>query len=138
VSSPSGGPPALEVITSGDQTPDPARALSGDAIQELLHYVRGRGYDYVLIDAPPMLGIADVQGLIPQADHTIIVSRLDRVSLENVSDMLDLLERLQVKPMGLVVIGARTAVSPYYLSDRPAIFTAESTEPQATSGRSDA
>ena len=75
-------------------------------------------YAYVLIDAPPLLGIADTQALARRATSLLYVARLDRISLENVNDARDVLDRVDRPPLGIVVIGARTEASPYYLSGR--------------------
>jgi capsular exopolysaccharide synthesis family protein len=112
----------LEILPSGRKTTDPARLLSSAAATAFFDNVRGLGYDYILVDAPPMLGIADVQGLVKHADRVLVVSRLDRLSADSVIDVRELLERLDVNPLGLVVIGARVEVSPYYLTERPSLF----------------
>jgi Mrp family chromosome partitioning ATPase len=82
-----------------------------DGIAELV-------YTYVLIDAPPLLGIADTQALARRATTMLYVARLDRVTLENVVDARDVLDRIDRPMVGMVVIGARSEASPYYLSSR--------------------
>jgi capsular exopolysaccharide synthesis family protein len=109
----------LQVMTSGRKPPDPARLLSSRALHSFLEHLRNSDYSYVLIDAPPMLGIADVQPLAREADQVILVSRLDRVTVDNVIDMEELLRRLEVRPLGLVAIGVKSDVPPsYYLTER--------------------
>jgi capsular exopolysaccharide synthesis family protein len=112
----------LDVLTSGRKLSDPARLLSSPAARSFFEYVRGFEYDYVLIDAPPMLGIADAQGLARETDSVLIVSRLERLSADNVIDLRDVMERVSMNPLGLVVIGARVEDSPYYLSQRRSLF----------------
>jgi succinoglycan biosynthesis transport protein ExoP len=118
----------LDVLTSGRKLSDPARLLSSPAARSFFEYVRGFDYDYVLIDAPPMLGIADAQGLAREADSVLIVSRLERLSVNNVIDLRDVMERVSMNPLGLVVIGARVEDSPYYLSQRRSLFRGAATE----------
>ena len=116
--------PLLEVVVSGQKPSDPARLLASNAAHEFFDYLRGFDYDYILVDAPPMLGIADTQALAQEADRTLLVTQLGRLSADNVIDMTELIERLDMKPLGLVAIGARVEVSPYYLSQRPAVYPA--------------
>ena len=116
-----GPEPDLHVLTSGSKTADPGRVLGSSAMRSLVESATELGYSYVLLDAPPMLGIADVQGLAQLADRVLIVARLDRVTFDQVVDMQELIERLGINPLGLVVIGARVDVSPYYLSERPSL-----------------
>ncbi len=111
----------LDILTSGKKPADPAGLLGSDAMGELLDHVKRFDYRYVLIDAPPMLGIADVHPVAKQVDNVVLVSRLDRITVEHVLDMQELLGRLGVTPLGQVVIGARAEVSPYYLGDRPVV-----------------
>jgi capsular exopolysaccharide synthesis family protein len=118
----------LDVLTSGDKPTDPARLLSSPAARAFFDYVRQFEYDYVLIDAPPMLGIADAQNLAREADSVLIVSRLERLSANNVIDMRELMERVGMNPLGLVVIGARVEDSPYYLGQRRSLFRGGSVE----------
>ena len=113
-----GREPLLEVVTSGHKPPDPARLLSSPATHAFFEYVRRFDYDYILVDGPPMLGIADTQSLAREADHTLLVAQLERLTADHVIDMGELIERLDMKPLGLVVIGTRIEVSPYYLSGR--------------------
>lgn len=108
----------LAVLTSGAKPRDPATLLSSEVSREFFAHVRTLGYDYVLIDGPPILGIADVQGLAQFADALILVTRLDRISVENVIDTMDFLSRTPIEALGHVVIGASIETSPYYLEDR--------------------
>jgi Mrp family chromosome partitioning ATPase len=75
-------------------------------------------YAYVLVDAPPVLGIADTQSLGRNADHLLYVARLDRITLDNLMDARDVLDRIEAHPVGVVVIGARSEASPYYVGVR--------------------
>ena len=50
--------PGLFLIPAGPKPPNPAELISGGAIKTLLNY-RSQSYDQIIIDAPPVLGIAD-------------------------------------------------------------------------------
>ncbi len=121
----------LDLLASGSMPGDPTRILSSGALPAVLDLLRQRDYAYILVDSPPMLGIADTQVLARHTDHVLLVARLDRIRLDNVIDLNDVLERLGISPIGLVVIGAREPVSPYYLSERSALIET----PTARSGR---
>ena len=70
----------------------------------------------MLVDAPPLLGLSDVQVLASHCDELLVVSRLRALTLDNCMDTRSTLERLPVHTIGTVVIGGATAVSPYYAS----------------------
>jgi Mrp family chromosome partitioning ATPase len=86
-----------------------------DAVFELISRLE---YAYVIVDAPPVLGIADTQSLGRCADHLLYVARLDRITLDNLMDARDVLDRIEAHPVGVVVIGARSEASPYYVGVR--------------------
>lgn len=111
----------LHVIPSGAKAKDPGRLVAGPAMKRFLDEIRTYDYDYVLVDAPPLLGIADSQALARYVDEVLLVNRLDRLTLERVSELRDVLDRLAHEPLGIVVIGGRGEISPYYLTTRPAL-----------------
>jgi capsular exopolysaccharide synthesis family protein len=128
-----GDGPLLEVVASGHKPSDPARLLSSPATHAFFEYLRGFDYDYIIVDGPPMLGIADTQALAREADRTLLVTQLDRLTADHVIDMGELIERFDMRPVGIVVIGARVEVSPYYLSRRPGVFEGASEHETSTS-----
>jgi Mrp family chromosome partitioning ATPase/capsular polysaccharide biosynthesis protein len=111
----------LHVIPSGTKPKDPGRLIAGPAMRAFLDTVRRADYDYVLVDAPPLLGIADSQALAREVDEILLVNRLDRLTLERVNELRDVLDRLALEPLGIIVIGGRGEISPYYLTTRPAL-----------------
>jgi len=46
----------------------------------------------------------------------LIVSRLDRITLEHAGELREVLDRLDTRLLGLVVIGVTGEISPYYLT----------------------
>lgn len=109
----------LHVLASGEKPSDPARLLLSDALPALFRELQQMGYSYVLLDGTPLLGIADAQVMAQRVDSVLLVSRLDRISLDNVVEMRDLLDRLEVTPLGHVVVGVRRSVSYYYATAAP-------------------
>jgi tyrosine-protein kinase len=108
----------LDVLTAGRTPSDPGSLMSGPELGAFFEAVRTLDYHYVLIDSPPSLGLSDAQFLARQADDVLLVARLDRVSPTQAEDLRDLLRRLGISPIGLVAVGARVELSPYYTSER--------------------
>jgi tyrosine-protein kinase len=104
----------LDVIPSGEMPDDPSKLLSGRAAQSFFKYIHAADYEYVLIDSPPLLGLADTQALAEHVDEVLVVGRLDRLGADNVIDARDLLARLGVHRMGLVLIGGQVEASSYH------------------------
>ena len=66
------GDPGLQVILTGPLPPNPAELLSGDRLQTLLREGAAR-FDHVIIDGPPVMGIADAPILAHAAAATLLV-----------------------------------------------------------------
>jgi non-specific protein-tyrosine kinase len=104
----------LDVLVGGGKPQDAARLLLSPALGLFLDEVRLLGYDYVLFDGPPLLGLADARAIAQRVDEVLIVSRLDRLTTEDAVDLRDLLDRLEVTPLGHAVIGVRRGVAYSY------------------------
>ncbi len=108
----------LDVLTAGRTPSDPSSLMSGPELGAFLEAVRALDYHYVVIDSPPALGLSDTQFLARQVDDLLIVARLDRISPAQADDLRDLLRRLRITPIGMVAVGARVELSPYYTGER--------------------
>jgi Mrp family chromosome partitioning ATPase len=91
-------------------------------VASFIEQVRSLDYDYVLIDAPPLLGIADSQVLARHVSDMLLVHRLDRITLEHLAELRDVLDRLPSRAIGTIVIGVRGEVSPYYVARRGSLY----------------
>ncbi len=107
----------LDVLAAGRTPSDPSALMSSPALVAVFEAIGRMNYSYVLIDSPPILGLSDTQFLARQADDVLLVARLDRVTPSSVEDVNELLGRLKMTPIGVVVIGARAEISPYYLGE---------------------
>ena len=123
------GEGCLHVIASGAEYKDPGSLVSGPTIAMFLNQIKTLDYDYVLVDAPPLLGIADSQVMARNVDHIMLVNRLDRLTLDNVAALREVLDGLDKPILGVVVIGARGEASPYYLSRRPPLVSEAEASP---------
>jgi polysaccharide biosynthesis transport protein len=97
----------LHVLASGRTPPDPAQLLASDALDGFFEEVGQSEYDYVLLDGPPLLGLVDSQVLAQRVDGVLLVCRPDRLTPETALATRELLDRLDVEPLGVVIVGAR-------------------------------
>ncbi len=111
---------ALDILPSGRSDGDASELLHTPALQSLISSLRLSDYAYILIDSPPVLGIADAQMYAQFCDEALLVARLDYLKIADVVDLRDMLDRLNSHPVGLVVIGTRLSDSPYYAVGPPA------------------
>ncbi|MBZ5513971.1 MAG: polysaccharide biosynthesis tyrosine autokinase [Acidobacteriia bacterium] len=64
----------LSVIPCGPIPPNPAEVLSSTLAGELLRRLRGE-FEYVLVDSPPLLSVADSRILVTLTDAVVLVVR---------------------------------------------------------------
>ncbi len=108
--------PGLDVLTSGRVAPEPSSLMSSGTLEQVFDAAREMDYSWIIIDSPPVLGLGDTSFLGQQAEDALLVARLDRVTPEQVEDLHERILRLNLHLLGLVVMGARVEISPYYLS----------------------
>jgi capsular exopolysaccharide synthesis family protein len=85
-----GGEDNLSVIASGPLPPNPPELLAGEALPALLAALQQR-FDVVVIDGPPVLGLADAPLLSHRAEGTLLVATAEETRREA---MLGAFERL--------------------------------------------
>lgn len=64
--------PNFTMIPIGDKPSNPCELLASDKMKELLSYLRER-FDYVIIDAPPVIAFPDMAVLAPLSDGVVFV-----------------------------------------------------------------
>jgi capsular exopolysaccharide synthesis family protein len=67
----------LFVMPAGPKPPSPAELLGGAGFRALLTYLKDE-YDQIIIDSPPVLGLADAPRLASIVDGTMIVMEANR------------------------------------------------------------
>jgi capsular exopolysaccharide synthesis family protein len=90
----------LSAITCGYLPPNPAELLASTRLRDMLHNLRGR-FDWVLVDTPPVLAMADTSILAPFVDGVILVVGAEVSTRPAVQRSID-----QLRGVGGVVLGA--------------------------------
>ncbi len=103
----------LRVITSGPIPPDPVELLSGDKMVELIKDVT-KQYDHIIIDGPPVLGLADALILANLAEATIVAVQAGKTSKTALLDSLKRLERAKANIVGSILTRVSRALNPDY------------------------
>ena len=96
----------LDIISSATKRTDAVNLLSSPTLDAFFQELAHREYEYVLVDAPPLLGIADSRLLAGEADGVLVVGRPARLTAELALDMQEALSTLESRVLGLVVVGA--------------------------------
>jgi capsular exopolysaccharide synthesis family protein len=100
-------------LPSGPLPPNPPELLSSERMADLLDEVR-TSYDYVIIDSPPLLPVADGLELARIVDGVILVVRRNRTTSDEAREVRDLVDRLGISLLGVVFTDSTPPASYYY------------------------
>ncbi|HEY6872872.1 MAG TPA: polysaccharide biosynthesis tyrosine autokinase [Geobacteraceae bacterium] len=103
----------IDYISAGVLPPNPAELLGSDRMREVVETLRGR-YDHIIIDAPPMLAVADAQVLAPLADLVVVVIEAGRVPRKAGQRLRELLVATGAPVAGVVMNDKTGRASSYY------------------------
>ena len=108
----------LDVLTSGDEPPNPHQLVGSPAMKALLEQAR-HYYDIVIIDVSPLLPVSDASILARLADGAVVVVGCKRVKRAEVSTALRNLADVGATSLGVVSTFAPPSGSPHtYYSSR--------------------
>ena len=100
----------LHVVTAGNVPPNPSEMMSNARVAELLRQLAAR-YEYVILDAAPILPVSDSVALARWVDGILVVAQANRVSRREATESLARLERVGAPVIGLVLNRAQTPSS---------------------------
>lgn len=103
----------LSLLTAGPIPPNPTELIASDQMIKLLDEVR-RQYDIVILDAPPMMQVADARLLAKIADGTILVIGCENSERQLVLKAKEQLERTGTHMLGLVLNKRKSGRHAYY------------------------
>lgn len=95
--------PNLSVLTAGPIPPNPVDLLTGPKLLLLLNITAALGIDYVIVDAPPMLGLADAVVLGNQLQNVLYVVQASSTRKAQIKSALRRLRQAGLVPRGVVL-----------------------------------
>lgn len=128
--------PGLSFIPAGPKPPNPAELVSGTAIRTLLNYLSER-YDQIIIDSPPVLGLADAPRLASIVDATMLVIEANRSQRGAIDGAIRRLNAARAHLIGAVLVKFDVAKADFgsgYLLDYYGYGYGESEDGQDRSG----
>lgn len=96
------GVPHLSVIPCGPIPPNPAEVLSSRMTGELLHELR-KEFEFVLVDSPPILSVADSRILATLTDAAVLVTRAHSTPYDVVRRARSLLYGANARVLGVAL-----------------------------------
>lgn len=112
------------VLASGPTPPNPSEILQAKATHQLLAKLR-EAYDMVIIDAPPLLPVADAAILATAADGAIIITRHGKTTHDQLTGATQRLAAVGARTFGVVLnmvpkrFGEMNYYYYYYAEDQP-------------------
>lgn len=94
--------PRLDLLPAGKIPPNPAEILASEGFRQFLATAREK-YDYVVIDAPPVLPVTDAQILGPLVDVTLLVIEPCRIPERALHQVIESLAAVDVKVSGAIL-----------------------------------
>ncbi len=110
--------PGISLIAARAPTPDPPRLLNTPRMREIVEALERR-FDLVLIDSPPLGGLADGLLLSSLSDGVLMVVRAGTTSRPDLTDGIKRVRQTRTPIVGLVVFAERELDQTYY-PPRPA------------------
>jgi tyrosine-protein kinase Etk/Wzc len=92
----------LNSITYGHRPPNPTELLSSDKMARLLAELR-ESYDVVLVDAPPLLPVADSMVLSTKVDGVVLVYKVGKAPRNSLQLAKERLETVQANILGVIL-----------------------------------
>ncbi|NTU72466.1 MAG: polysaccharide biosynthesis tyrosine autokinase, partial [Coriobacteriia bacterium] len=98
----------LLVLTSGKMPPNPSELLGSKRMGQLIESLEGI-VDWVILDTPPLLAVADAASLVRWTDGAVVVSRVGASTREAAVRSHEILSKVGARVMGVVVVNADAA-----------------------------
>lgn len=95
------GESSLQVLTLGKRPPNPSQLVGSQRMADLLDEMRAQ-YDFVVIDAPPLLPVADGAILARLSDGAVVVANCRKIHRQELADALEGLETVGARCLGVV------------------------------------
>jgi polysaccharide biosynthesis transport protein len=106
----------LVVMASGPTPPNPSELLGSAQMNALFARFR-KGFDYVVIDTPPVNAVTDASVLAANADAAILVVDTNKATYPAVQHAKQALERVGAKVLGTVMNKMKASGGTYYYSN---------------------
>ncbi len=105
--------PAIDFMPAGEIPLNPAELLDSERMRQYLASVR-TDYDYVVLDAPPVLAVTDTQLLAPLCDLRVMVLEPCRIPLPMAKKLIETLRSVGARIDGVILNDRSGRAARYY------------------------
>ncbi len=103
----------LHVVTAGTKPPNPSEILGSSKFSDFLKEA-AREYDFVFIDAPPVLPVADATEIAPLVDGVILVYTVGKIARGVLKRAKSTLDNIDANVLGVILNNVKPEVGPDY------------------------
>ena len=96
------GQPNLVVLPAGHRPPNPSELLGSQEMGDLISNLRAQ-FDYVIVDAPPVLVVTDAALIAKDVGGALMVTAVGEARKDALSDALGTMERIDARVLGIVM-----------------------------------
>lgn len=109
--------PNLQIITAGPIPPSPVDLLTGPKLGELMDLLQADGVQFIILDGPPVLGLADAVVLGNQVPSVLYVAQASHTRKSHIKDAFRRLRMAGIVPRGVVLTKTTAQNTAYYTYD---------------------
>jgi capsular exopolysaccharide synthesis family protein len=107
------GMDTLHIVTAGTKPPNPSEILTSSRFREFLKDA-SKDYNFIFIDAPPVLPVADASDIATLADGVILVYMTGKIGRGVLKRVKVNLENVDAKLTGVILNKVRSDAGPEY------------------------
>jgi capsular exopolysaccharide synthesis family protein len=122
---------SLDLLTSGPIPPNPLVLLESAKMSSLMQAWQEH-YDYVLVDTPPIVGIADAQSLAAKVDAVVLVAAIQKSTRSAIARTVEILTNRHAHIAGILINMCDRQDSNNYYPDYTSYYSESSLDGVAT------
>ena len=96
------GQPNLVVLPAGHRPPNPSELLGSQEMGDLISNLKAQ-FDYVIVDAPPVLVVTDAALIAKDVGGALMVTAVGEARKDALGDALGTMERIDARVLGIVM-----------------------------------
>ncbi|MGY1987077.1 polysaccharide biosynthesis tyrosine autokinase [Blastococcus sp. SYSU DS0669] len=105
------GSTGLSVLAAGSIPPNPSELLASSQLRTLVEQLRAT-HDYVIVDTPPLLPVADASAVAVAMDGVLLSVRQGKTRREELERAVAILDRVGARTLGVILNMAPASSTP--------------------------
>jgi capsular exopolysaccharide synthesis family protein len=103
----------MNIVTAGTKPPNPTEILSSSRFKEFLTEA-AKEYDFIFVDTPPILPVADATEIAPLMDGIFLVYTVGKIGRGALKRAKSTLDNVDAKVLGVILNNVKPEAGPEY------------------------